>query len=78
MYKTKETAIKHIENGANFETNAFKLFRDDKDVVLEAVKRNNFDSVRVRSWLVSVRRISEHLFYERVFFLEHMSDESED
>ena len=40
MYKKKETAIKHLQNGEDFESSNFDLFRDDKEIVLEAVKEN--------------------------------------
>jgi len=48
MYKTKETVIKHLENGANFETKAFEVFRDDRDVVIAAVKMRG-DALRIAS-----------------------------
>ena len=37
-FKTKETAIKHLEAGMNFNRTAFNLLREDRDVALAAVK----------------------------------------
>ncbi len=40
MYKTKETAIRHIRSyEENFDKKNFDLFRNNKEVVLEAAKR---------------------------------------
>lgn len=40
MYKTKETAIRNLQRGRNFGTKPFSLFRNDRKVVLEAIKIN--------------------------------------
>ena len=40
MYKTKEAAIKHIRNGENFANKVFDLVRNDREVILEAVRKN--------------------------------------
>lgn len=40
--KKKETALKHIREGKDFATNEFKLFWDDREVVLEAILKNRF------------------------------------
>lgn len=37
-YKTKETALKHIRKGQSFSCKVFDHFREDRDLVLEAVK----------------------------------------
>lgn len=42
MYKTKETAIRNLQKGKNFGTKPFDLFRNDRDVVLEAIKTNPY------------------------------------
>ena len=40
MYKTKETAIKHLIDGEDFKNKVFDLFRGNKEVVLAAVSQN--------------------------------------
>ena len=42
LYKTKETALKHLRSGEGFNTVAFKLFKNDRDVALEATKLDKF------------------------------------
>ena len=41
-YTKKETAIKNLIKGKYFDSSNFDNFRDDKDVVLEAVKANGY------------------------------------
>lgn len=40
MYKTKETALKHLEDGENFKNRTFDLMRKDKEVALTAVEKS--------------------------------------
>lgn len=50
--KSKETAIKYLNNGVPFSRKLFELFRDDKEVVLIAVRKSGatlqFASDRLR------------------------------
>lgn len=40
MYKTKETALKHLEGGENFKNRSFDFVRKDKDFALIAVEKS--------------------------------------
>ena len=40
LIKAKETAIKHLNSGIPFSRKTFDLFRDDKEIVLMAVKES--------------------------------------
>lgn len=41
LYKTKETALKHLRNGASFQSSSFDLFRDDREVALVAMQHDS-------------------------------------
>ena len=41
LYKTKETALKHLRNGQSFSNKAFDLFRDDREVNLIAMQHDS-------------------------------------
>jgi hypothetical protein len=64
-YKTKETAIKNLQKGKKFYGKNFDLFRDDEDVVLEAVKIDGFnlelagDEIRINKKIV-LEAVKQH------------------
>lgn len=41
LYKTKETALKHLRNGQSFSNKAFDLFRDDREVNFVAMQHDS-------------------------------------
>jgi hypothetical protein len=41
LYKTKETALKHLRNGQSFSNKAFDLFREDREIALDAMRRDS-------------------------------------
>lgn len=40
MYKTKETAMKHLEDGESFQHKNFNYFRDSEEVAIFAIRKN--------------------------------------
>lgn len=53
---SKEVTIQKIRAGEDFKLSAFDKFRDDEDVVLEAIKQNGFDLRYASDNLKSCRR----------------------
>lgn len=54
IYKTKETAIKHLKQGELFSNKSFELFRNDRDCVLEALKIGKSFTHYPQEWLGDV------------------------
>lgn len=51
IYKTKETAIKHLKQGELFSNKSFELFRNDRDCVLEALRYGKSFTHYPQEWL---------------------------
>lgn len=51
IYKTKETAIKHLKQGELFSNKSFELFRNDRECVLEALKMGKSFTHYPQEWL---------------------------
>jgi hypothetical protein len=51
IYKTKETAIKHLKHGELFSNKSFGLFRNDRDCVLKALKYGKSFTHYPQEWL---------------------------
>jgi hypothetical protein len=54
IYKTKETAIKHLKQGELFSNKSFELFRNYRDCVLEALKIGKSFTHYPQEWLGDV------------------------
>jgi hypothetical protein len=78
MDKVKEEAIQDLKKGADFEDKKFDLFRDDRNVSLEAVKQNGQNLKLTSDRLKNDKEIVFEAVIENGYALEHASDKLKD
>lgn len=65
LYKTKETALKHLQAGKCFRNKGFELFRNDRDVLMVALAHDKTSTIP--SHFQNDAELAEILFKGRYF-----------
>ncbi|VTU34512.1 DUF4116 domain-containing protein [Variovorax sp. RA8] len=71
LYKTKETALKHLKNNQSFSCKVFDLFREDMDVVREAVIHDKW--AQIPSCFADNKELALHSCSRNPFAFKHFS-----